>query len=151
MARRLPGAAAAALLVLSACGGDVTQGPPDLQYGLEECGFCRMIISREELSAAAVDELGTAVGFDDLGCLLDYLQANPQPSMTPWVHDYAGGGWIAATEAWFVRGPRTATPMGSGLVAFASRSAAQTFADEHGSAVLDWAELSPRESESGPA
>ncbi len=51
---------AAAVILLAACGGDDAPAPPEIQYGLEECGFCRMIISEEKYAAAAVDEAGAA-------------------------------------------------------------------------------------------
>ena len=33
-----------ALAALAACGDDGSPAPPEIQYGLEECGFCRMIV-----------------------------------------------------------------------------------------------------------
>ena len=144
---------AAVLLVLVACGGDPTSGPPEIQLGLEECGFCRMIISEEKFAAALVDQTGVTTSFDDLGCLLNHLREQPAvlesraggaQSWGVWVHDHAGGGWIDAAAAVFVRGPRSATPMGSGLVAFASQQAADAHASAEGVDTLAWAALLER-------
>ncbi len=169
--------AAGALTLLAGCGGEPSGGPPEIQYGLEECDYCRMIISQEKSAAAIVDEAGAATPFDDLGCLLDYLRdhrsvrpplgapsAGPPPgesSVGPppgelatatkvWVHDHADVGWIAAEPAWFVRDPRGLTPMGSGLRAFAMRPDAEAFAGDRGWQVMAWPELLERPSRERP-
>lgn len=124
-------------LVLAGCGGEPAGGPPEIQYGLEECGHCRMIISEEKFAAASVDASDTVTRFDDLGCMVEYLGQQPTPPRRVWVHDHATGDWIAGETAWFVRDPRGATPMASGLVAFASWPDAET----HGVDVRDLASL----------
>ncbi len=137
-----------AALVALACGDPHALAPPEIRYGLEECGFCRMIVSEERYASAVVDEAGTASPFDDVGCLLNHLTERPAAPKRVWVHDHAGGGWIAAEQAWFVRDPQGATPMGSGRVAFASRDAAAAFARDLGVDVVGWtALLEPRAEE----
>jgi copper chaperone NosL len=136
-----PGIAAAILVLLAGCGGEPAGGPPEIRYGLEECGYCRMIVSEEQHAAAIVDAAGTATPFDDAGCLVDYLRERATAPEQVWVHDHAGGGWIDAEAAWFVRAPRETTPMASGLVAFASRSQADAYAEAHGVAAIPWAVL----------
>ncbi len=133
--------AAAALLLLAGCGAEPAGGPPEIQYGLEECGFCRMIVSEEKFAAGIFDQAGAATRFDDVGCLLDFLRERSVTPESVWVHDYATGAWIDAEPAFFVRDPRGATPMGSGLVAFAQRTAAEAFASERAAAVATWQEL----------
>ncbi len=133
---------AAALLLLAGCGGEPpTGGPPEIQYGLEECGHCRMIISEEKHAAAIFDQTGTATRFDDVGCMLDYLQAQSVTPKNAWVHDHATGAWIDAEPAWFVRDARGTTPMGSGLLAFSSRQEADAHAAAQGADVVAWASL----------
>lgn len=138
---RLPRIALAAVVLLAGCGGGSRGGPPEIRYGLEECGYCRMIISEEKFAAAVVEEVGTTASFDDVGCLLDHLRESSAAAKEVWVHDHAGGGWIAAETAWFVRGPRSATPMGSGLVAYASRQQADAYAADRGTSVEAWTGL----------
>ncbi len=137
----LPRIAAATLLLLTSCGTEPTGGPPEIQYGLEECGHCRMIISEEKFAAATVDQIGTGTPFDDVGCLVDHLRELSAAPENVWVHDHADGGWISAEPAWFVRNPRGTTPMGSGLVAFASRSKAEAFGSEQAAVVATWTQV----------
>lgn len=138
------------LVVVAACGGDDGPAPPEIQYGLQECGFCRMIISEEKFASAVADEVGGATAFDDVGCLLDYLHEHPEAGGRVWVHDHSGGGWLAAEEASFVRDPRGSTPMGSGLVAFAARVEAEAFAAERGVGLVRWADLEGRSAPAPP-
>ncbi len=153
--------AAVALMVLLGCGGgdEPSAGPPEIRYGLEECNYCRMIISQEKFAAATLDENGTAISFDDVGCLVDYLRAQrsgrpspgePAAANNVWVHDHAGDGWIAAEPAWFVRDSRGLTPMGSGLTAFAMRPDAEAFAGDRGWQVMGWPALLDRPSREWP-
>ncbi len=146
----LPRTVVAALLLLAGCGGAPSGGPPEIRYGLEECDYCRMIISQEKSAAAIADEAGTTTRFDDLGCLVDYLRDQPANAKNVWVHDYAGGGWIAAEPAWFVHDPRGLTPMGSGLTAFAMRPDAEAFAGGQGWQVMGWPALLERPSREWP-
>ncbi len=156
---RLPWVAAVVLTLLAGCGGEPSGGPPEIQYGLEECDYCRMVISQEKSAAAIVDQAGTATPFDDVGCLLDYLRyqrsvrpppGEPTTATNVWAHDHAGGGWIAAEPAWFVHDPRGLTPMGSGLRAFAMRPDAEAFAGDRGWQVMAWPELLERPSREWP-
>jgi copper chaperone NosL len=139
--RHLPRIAAAALVLFAGCGGEPPGAPPEIQYGLEECGHCRMIVSEEKHAAALVDADGTTTPFDDVGCLVDHLGERPTAPDKVWVHDHASGRWIDAESAWFVRDPRGTTPMGSGLVAFASRPEADAYAAAHGADTMAWAAL----------
>ena len=99
-----------------------------------------MIISEEKFAAAIVTA-GTMARFDDTGCMVEYMRVQPAAPEEVWVHDHASGGWIAAEPAWFVRDPKGATPMGSGLVAFASRTEAEAFAAEGDALVETWEQV----------
>ncbi len=136
--------AATLLLLLAGCGGEPIGGPPEIQCGLEECGHCRMIISEEKHAAAIFDQAGTATRFDDVGCMLEYLRPQSVIPKDAWVHDHATSAWIDAEPAWFVKDPRGSTPMGSGWMAFSSRSEADAHAAAQGLDVMAWASIRAR-------
>lgn len=145
MRRRLAVPWTGLLLSFAACGGGGSDDePPEIRYGREECSYCRMIVSEERFAAALTAGTGRAV-FDDVGCLVAYLGEREVTDPAIWVHDHAERGWLPASEAWFVRNPAGGTPMGSGLVAFAERPAAEGFAEGRGVEVLSWDQLSSRE------
>ena len=121
-------------ILLSACSATGSSGgPPDIVYGRHICLECGMIISEERV-AAAYEWEGEDRVFDDIGDMLIHGKdaGEPGASTPAWVHDYGTAAWIAAATAWFVSGEGIVTPMGRGIIAFASRTAAEEFASRAG-------------------
>jgi hypothetical protein len=87
-----------------------------------------MIISEERHASGYRDESGKSVAYDDISELLAALAERPGLSSRAWVRDFEGQGWIAAQKAAYVRSPGLATPMGSGVAAFADPALAADFA-----------------------
>jgi copper chaperone NosL len=135
---RLPGRALLTLaVVLAACGG-APQGPPLVRWGVDECSHCHMILAEERYAAVARDTTGAEARFDDLDCLLRFLADRDAAAWTVWVHDYVGPGWLPAATASYAA-TAAATPMGSGLLAFATPEAALAAAGDAGP--LTWEAL----------
>jgi len=145
----------AALLVFvilaSACGGTAESGPPEIVYGRGLCIECGMLITEERFSAAYRFD-GEAKRFDDIGGMLLHgteSQELTSASDNVWVHDWESRTWLSADEAWFVIAEGLVTPMGYGIVGFADRAAADTYAAEKGGAVYTWNELFDLDIEEG--
>ena len=105
------------------------------------CGHCRMAISERQFAAEILDADENATKFDDIGCLLHYLDSNRDKVVNVFVVDYVTRRWLDANAAYFVRVKEIATPMGGGIIALGDRQRAETFAREHASAVVRFAEL----------
>ena len=133
----------AALLALGAgCGGGVDFGtPPDLLLGQDVCEHCRMIISEARFAACGYGADGTAYRFDDVGCLVRYLDGATRPARALWIHDYTGDAWLPAREATLVVSEKIHTAMGSGIVAVAASEQADQLAKDHGGKVTTLGEL----------
>jgi copper chaperone NosL len=139
--RALLVASALAPLVLVGCGGQTSaQEPPTISYGRDVCQRCGMIISEERFAGALVTAGGDAALFDDVGELVLTVQEEGLDNRRAWAHDRGTGAWIDAVSASFVRGDAGATPMGTGVVAFAQRDDADAFTAEHGGSVMTWNE-----------
>jgi copper chaperone NosL len=123
-----------------ACGRPPIEGPPEIRYGLEACDRCRMTIDDPRFAAALRTEAGEVRRYDDIGDLLVDREGTGIEGSDVWLHDYVDRSWIRAPEAVFVRS-NVVTPMGSGLVAFAERSAAEHLARERGGQLLEWSAL----------
>jgi hypothetical protein len=100
-----------------------------------------MIVNDDRFAAALVTPGGDALKFDEVGCLVEYLAANPGAAKAEWVRGYQSGEWHDARQAFFVHGPRLHTPMGSGLAAVPTRQTADALAAELGGRVLRYDEL----------
>jgi copper chaperone NosL len=129
---------------LTACRQEALSGPPTLHLGRDECAGCGMIISEDRSSSALLLENAgerSYALFDDIGCMIDYEAAQKNGSVVDrFVHDWQSKAWVNASSAWFVRAPegKVATPMGSGVVAFADRATAEAKAQEVGGAAVDY-------------
>ena len=114
-----------ALLCAAACSRGPTPAAA-LDPKNDACANCRMAVSDVHFAAQLVAPREEPRFFDDLGCLRDYLAANPQrPQGTlAYVADHRTGEWVLATSAVYSQGPAIEAPMGSHLMAhatFASR------------------------------
>ncbi len=100
-----------------------------------------MMISDERYAAALVPAKGDPALFDDLGELVATVQKDGIADRRIWVHDAGTKKWVDGTKAFFVARPDRATPMGSGLVAFETREAANAAATELGIMPMTWEEV----------
>ncbi|MBL8963048.1 MAG: hypothetical protein KF787_09845 [Phycisphaeraceae bacterium] len=104
-----------------------------------------MTIREDRFSASALidDPSGPRrVDFDDPGCLLDHQREHPEVRFrSAHVRDAGTGAWVEADSAWFVLSDRIATPMASGIAAYANPAEARDKAREVGEAVIDLGSL----------
>ncbi len=162
MKKYLPGLAILALsfafLMTAGCKREVTLDPPSLHLGQDTCFACGMIVSDERYAAAIVQNQNgerKQFVFDDLGEMLRFTP--PAASQTRyWAHDVESKQWIDATTAHYVRSPANETPMLTGVVAYATQSAADAAAKSHDAAAMNFDEIrkpvaSPTAATSAPA
>ncbi|OGR93692.1 MAG: hypothetical protein A2992_07805 [Elusimicrobia bacterium RIFCSPLOWO2_01_FULL_59_12] len=117
---------------IAACQAPRTEGPPAIRFGRDACSRCGMIINEARFASGYMDPRGRSVAFDDLGEMLAAAKEKPEIAPRIYAGDFsAGGTWIPASKALFVRVPGYSTPMGSGIVAFSSDEAARSFAQAH--------------------
>ena len=129
-----------ALGLIVGCHARDPRRPPIIRYGQETCAWCRMLISEEPFAAALV--FGDDVEkFDDLGCLVRAWAARPRPQARVWVHDQRSMAWIDGRTATYVASPEGASPMGSGLFAFADVAVARAAAARVSGRVVKFDEL----------
>jgi copper chaperone NosL len=126
--------------------------PRGLRVGVEACPYCFMTILDARHAAQAVNPKGRAFFYDDPACLLDQLNGWGGPSLTAkevYLADHGASlrsepKWVPAEKALLYHHPRVRTPMGSGLLAFASREALERHLRERperqGGRVLTWKE-----------
>lgn len=123
--RKLPWALIAAALVALAIAGValvvIGGGPraPDrpvpVVWDRESCAHCRMAIGDPSYAAQLVTTDGTVANFDDVGCLLRYLDERHPQVHRLWFHHPNADRWLGTDEVGFAQG--AVTPMGWGLAA----------------------------------
>ncbi len=127
------------MVMLSACvpKSAADPVPPEIVYGQDMCDGCGMLIDEPRFAAAFILENDETRKFDDTAEMFSYARDHPEETIRAWfVHDYITEEWINGEAAFYVIANDLTTPMGSGLVAFASRDSAETFASENGEDVM---------------
>ena len=90
----------------------------------DTCAWCRMVISDARFAAEIVAPAEEPKLFDDIGCLRDYLASGAAlpPGMVIFVADHRTRAFVVASRAVYRHLPGAATPMTSGLAAWADES-----------------------------
>lgn len=129
------------LLILSGC----KAGSEPINYGHDECDFCRMLITDNRYGAELVTDKGKIFKFDEVGCLIEYAivknflgDANQQFLVTDFSKPET---LINATKAFFVENENFRSPMGSNVMAFDSEVSRQKFTAESGGNLLNWLDV----------
>lgn len=97
------------LLLLAACTSEL--GPVEPIWGKQQCGHCAMLVSERAPSAQLVRADGARLFFDDVGCMVAWVDREKAVPKAQWVR--VGEGWAPAESARF---ERTHTPMDYGFV-----------------------------------
>ncbi|MGA9526106.1 MAG: hypothetical protein WBV82_31900 [Myxococcaceae bacterium] len=87
--------------------------PAEPVWGKQACGHCSMLVTEKPPSAQLTLSNGTRRFFDDVGCLVAYLDREGQSPHAMWVRK--GDAWVSAVEARYASG--VVTPMDFGFVA----------------------------------
>lgn len=126
------------IIFLSSCSNENILKPVEIEYGQDICEACTMIISEKEYSAQYVYTNGKTRKFDDIGCMIDYLNDNKLESDIAafFVRDYIHKNWINVGTAHFMHSDKIITPMGHGIVAFARKEDLQGVKSKIGGKVL---------------
>ncbi len=135
MRRMLP----CVLLLALACG---TAKLTPVEIAAEDmCENCRMAISEQRFAAEFIDGEGVAHKFDDLGCMKAYLKAKSPRMAACFVMDSETLRWVTGQQAFYMRSAELKTPMGGGMLAFATRARAEDAARRYQGAVLSYREV----------
>jgi len=83
-----------------------------------------MIISNAPFAASLVTQDDIYHKFDDIGCMLHFIGSRSDIAEI-WVNDHATQQPVKAHYAFYIKQVNQQTPMGSGILAFATKESAQ--------------------------
>ena len=124
------------LLFFAGCG---SRDPQPIQFGTDQCSYCRMTISNPKFGAELITEKGRIHKFDALECMVHYLddQGNEKPTLYCVPFDKPGTlGEL--NKMVFVISPKIKSPMGANLASFSS---AKYIPEEFAELQLSWMEV----------
>jgi len=131
------------ILLLIFCG--CKAGPEPINYGHDECDFCRMQITDNRYGSEIITDKGKVFKFDEVGCMIEYAMVKNligDANQKFLVTDFATPETFTdATIAFFVQNDNFRSPMGSNVMAFDSEVSRQKFVAESGGSLLNWVDV----------
>lgn len=113
MNRRALVATIAGVALLAACATtDIAVEPV---WGKQPCAHCAMVLSDERFGAQLVTDAGERSYFDDVGCMVVFVEERGTHAKRSWVRDAQTARWVVASSARYVGG--VASPMDFGFEA----------------------------------
>ena len=109
------------LLVMPGCG---IKNPAPINFGQEECAYCKMYISDSKFGSAMMTSKGKQFNFDSIECLAAFcLTAGPSinDKSSFWVSIADNPGHLQPImAATIIHSPEIKSPMGVGLIAYSN-------------------------------
>jgi len=129
------------LFALTSCSSQ----PEPINYGHDECDFCRMQISDNRYGCELITDKGKVFKFDEAGCMIEYAlvenligDANQKFLVT----DFAvPETFIDANNGFYVHNENFRSPMGLNVMAFDSEVSRQKFVAENSGHLLNWIDV----------
>jgi copper chaperone NosL len=129
------------LAVAIGASGCAEPGPRPVAFGADACASCLMGVVDDGHAAEVVTSTGRVYVFDSVECLASYLAGAERPAEvhSTWVTDFSNPTeLVRAEEAYFLRSPTLASPMGLGLTAFARAEDRDGAVHAFGGEAMDW-------------
>ena len=124
------------LIVLVFITVSFTETPEPLNFGKDQCSFCKMIISDPKYGAELVTDKGRVNKYDALECLINDLNTNePAYSKLYAVAFDKPEKLIIVDSLLFIISPEYKSPMGANLASFTKENTPVA------EGMLDWKEL----------
>lgn len=135
-------------IVLFALGGLLACNPAvePINYGEEECSFCKMAIVDQRYGAEILSKTGKVFKYDAIECMVNALCENsdvsPDNFHSAYVADFTKPGNLAeATESFYLYSKKLPSPMGAYLTSFSTKAGVDMARSEFAGDVLTWKEL----------
>lgn len=132
--------AAVAMLVLSAC----EPKPQPIQFGSDQCDYCRMMITEQEFGTQTLNNQGRAFKFDSIECMAAFSGTTDQADNihSMWVPDFLNREeWLEASSAVYLHSETLRSPMGLYLSAYADQESAEEMRNEYRGEILNFEEV----------
>ena len=115
-------------------------GPQPINYGGDECAYCRMMITDAEFGSQIVNNQGRAYKFDSIECMAAYdLTEDGENVHSKWVPDFLDREqWLKVEDAVYLHSETLRSPMGLFLSAYSDRASAEEMRNEYGGDIVDY-------------
>jgi copper chaperone NosL len=129
------------MLTLASCGSE----PEPINYGHDECEFCRMLVTDNKYGAELVTDKGKIYKFDSIECMIEFSLVKNTLGDTNnklLITDFNNpGNLVDARNSFYVKNDKFRSPMGLNVTAFKGEEQVQKFISENGGEKLSWVEV----------
>ncbi|MCB0396459.1 MAG: copper-binding protein [Flavobacteriales bacterium] len=116
-----------------------TTRPEQINYGKDQCAFCKMTIAELKFGAELVTDKGRIFKYDAIECLLRHIHDDALSYQNLLVVGYDTPKQLHPIDSLiFVNSPNYKSPMGANLAAFFHKNA---LPESERSKVLEWTDL----------
>jgi copper chaperone NosL len=117
--------------------------PEAIEYGKDQCSFCKMNIVDKTHAAQLVTSKGKQFKFDAIECMVNYIgQNSDEKTALLLVADYANPGEMTEAEtATYLITPAIKSPMGANLSAFSAKNRAEEVQQKNQGEIYTWESL----------
>lgn len=130
------------LIGLQACTSST--GPQAIQYGKDQCVYCKMTISDARYGTQLVTKKGRAYNFDDVQCMIAYVEdgdISRDDIAAFYLPDFKSNELLPAEELFYLKSEALKSPMRGDIAAFKSKSDMEETLAEVGGTPLTWDNL----------
>lgn len=125
-------------ILLISCSKD----PKPINFGHEDCDYCKMTISDNRFGAEVVTTQGRIYKFDDLHCVKGFLEDEVVPKenvYSVWLVDFMGKGkLINAESAYLIQNEELKSPMGANIAVFENENNLKEYQSDYSGTELKW-------------
>ena len=129
------------ILTLASCGGE----PEPINYGHDECEFCRMLVTDNKYGAELVTDKGKVYKYDSIECMIEFSLVKNTLGDTNnklLITDFDNpGNLVDARNSVYVKNNKFRSPMGLNVTAFNGEEQLQKFISANGGEKLSWVEV----------
>lgn len=136
--------AAVAVLVISFSLFSCNSAPEKLNYNMDACDHCGMKLVDNRYGAMIVTGKGKAFRFDDLNCMVNYLNENVKEAEVGklLITDFSSPGTlIDATKAHYLKNEELKSPMGANAAAFEKSDSLEKYFAALSGEKVHWADV----------
>ncbi len=114
--------------------------PEAIEFGKDQCSFCKMNIVDKMHAAQFVTAKGKQFKFDAIECMVNYIDQNREEKIALLlVADYGNPGEMTdAEKATYLISTAIKSPMGANLSAFSSKNTAEEFQQKNPGEIYTW-------------
>ncbi len=129
-----------AALVLAGCAAEEVYQPVEIDPEVDVCDVCNMNIAHEFYATELIAKDGKVYKFDDLGCLMKFVNVEKTLSKDEiakqYVRDVDTGEWVELEDAYYVYYDEIWTPMAHGVISFKEKESAEKYIEKIGNGEL---------------